>query len=593
MPHDPTLALPHPLTATPAFTGPTDTLVYAGAARPRPFLLVARGCSARGVETRAVEAVELGGRLLLETLFLAGTTCGNVLLAPAQARRELLTHAGSLIETLLVSADGLLAQWTRPAALPPEEIQIEFRLGGATWRADGPFLRADAADGVRLLQLIPAPSWSVQEERGQLIVTAVVAGCEGEGIRLLATAEVDTSGAEERLRRLTNARATQAEADLVALRTRLLAIHTDDLEIDDSVAWAQARLDTIAGAEVGLVHELAQGEPFPLDPESRRGWTALGSLASGSRMRPDLSATSPLGMLALARVAVWRGERLRGDMRAVLASDEGWTQTSPALTTAYRAALLTSADAVEPWEGKSSAEDLRARANALAVPVAHGSAGRRLPTLGPPRSAASDPIAAVLAAALELPGRAAWIPPTEDPPPGILRALTAWACLNDGPFERGFALFRQHLGDGFAHGVGLWSERGRFHDPAAAALVPLVLVQGLLGTRIEAYFGRLRLAPRLPQHWSRFAVEGLTIGNATVRMSYELAGGRHRFRFAQESGGVPVMLIFEPILAVPPSAQVWVDGTPADLVLRPAGDRMQASVQLPLAREREVAVGVS
>ena len=88
-------------------------------------------------------------------------------------------------------------------------------------------------------------------------------------------------------------------------------------------------------------------------------------------------------------------------------------------------------------------------------------------------------------------------------------------------------------------------------------------------------------------------MEGLTIGNATVRMCYELAGGRHRFRFAQESGGVPVMLIFEPILAVPPSAQVWVDGTPADLVLRPAGDRMQASVQLPLAREREVAVGVS
>ena len=595
MPHDPTLALPHPLMAAPAFTGPTDTLVYAGAARPRPFLLVARGCSARGVETRGVEAVELGGRLLLETLFLAGTTCGNVLLAPAQARREMLTHAGSLTETLLVSADGLLAQWTRPAALPPEKIQIEFRLDGATWHADGAFLRADAADGVRLLQLIPAPSWSVQEERGQLIVTAVVAGCEGEGIRLLATADADTSGAEEHLRRLTNARATQAEAELVALRTRRLAIHTDDLEIDDSVAWAQARLDTIAGAEGGLVHELAQGEPFPLDPESRRGWTALGSLASGSRIHPDLSATSPLGMLALALEAVWRGARLHGDMRAVLASNEGWTQRNPAMTTAYRAALLAAADAVEPWEGKSSAEDLRARANALAVPVpiARESAGRRLPTIGPPRSAASDPIAAVLAAALELPGRAAWIPPTEDPPPGILRALTAWACLNDGPFERGFALFRQHLGDGFARGVGLWSERGRFHDPAAAALVPLILVQGLLGTRKEAYFGRLHLAPRLPQHWSRFTVEGITIGNATVRMSYELAGERHRFRFTQESGGVPVMLIFEPILAVPPSAQIWVDGTPADLVLRPAGDRMQASVQLPLEREREVSIAAS
>ena len=88
-------------------------------------------------------------------------------------------------------------------------------------------------------------------------------------------------------------------------------------------------------------------------------------------------------------------------------------------------------------------------------------------------------------------------------------------------------------------------------------------------------------------------MEGITIGNATVRMSYELAGERHRFRFTQESGGVPVMLIFEPILAVPPSAQIWVDGTPADLVLRPAGDRMQASVQLPLEREREVSIAAS
>jgi hypothetical protein len=77
-----------------------------------------------------------------------------------------------------------------------------------------------------------------------------------------------------------------------------------------------------------------------------------------------------------------------------------------------------------------------------------------------------------------------------------------------------------------------------------------------------------------------------------VGMYYELVGGRHRFRFKQECGGVPVMLIFEPILAVPPSATIWVDGTPSDLVLHPAGDRMQASVQLPLESEREVSVGV-
>jgi len=592
MPRDPTLALPHPITAAPLLRGPTDTLVYAGVARPRPFLLTARGCRGRGTETQGVETVELGGRLLLRTLGIVGTTCGNVLLAPAQARRELLARAGAVLETLLVSPDGLLAQWARPAATPLESIQLTLRLPGSTWNADGPLLRADATDGVRLLQLLPSPSWSVEEERGQLIVTALVADREGEGVRLLATADADASGAGTRLRRLTTARAAQAEADLVALRTRRLAIHTGILEIDDSLAWAQARLDAVEGAEGGLVHDIAHGEPFPCDPESRRGWTALGSLASGSRVRPDLATAAPLGILALARAAAWRGERLDGDVRAAIASGKGWTQTSPAPATAYRAALLASADAMEPWEGKPYAEDLRGRADAVAASVARVSGGRRLPTLGHPRPPASDPIAALLAAALELPGRAAWNPPAEDPPPGILRALTAWACLNDGPFERGFALFRQHLGDGFAQGVGLWSERAHIHDPAAAALVPLVLVQGLLGTRIDAYFGRLRLAPRLPPHWSKFAVEGLTIGDATVRMSYEMIGGRHRFRFVQGRGGVPVMLIFEPILAVPPSAQVWVDGTPTNLVLRPVRDRMQASVQLPLECEREVSVGV-
>ncbi len=562
--------------------------MYAGVARPQPFLLAVLSCSAGGTETHGVKTVELGERLLLGTLGVVGTTCGNVLLAPAQARRELLAHTGSLLETLLVSPDGLLAQWARPAATPLGSIQLALRLPGATWNVDGPLLRADAADGVRLLQLLPTPSWSVEEEHGQLIVTALVTGKEGEGVRLLATADADVSGAGTRLRRLTNACAVQTEAGLVALRTRRLAIHTGVLEIDDSLAWAQARLDAVAGAAGSLVHESAHGEPFPCDPESRRGWTALGSLASGSRVLPGLTTAAPLGILALARAAAWHGERLDGDVRAALTSGKGWTQMSPALATVYRAALLASADAGEPWEGKPYAKDLRERAEA----VAQVSGGRYLPMLGHPRSPVSDPIALLLAAALQLPGRAAWNPPAEDPPPGILRALTAWACLNDGPFERGFSLFRQHLGDGFAHGVGLWPERARIHEPAAAALVPLVLVQGLLGTRIDAYFGRLCLAPRLPPHWSRFTVEGLTIGDATVRMSYEMTGGHHRFHFVQGRGSVPVMLIFEPILAVPPGAQVWVDGTPTNIALRRVRDRMQASVQLPLEREREVSVGV-
>src|SRR5689334_4946812 len=98
MPHDPSLELPGTLPPLADLPGPGDTLVHAGAARPRPFMLVSRASSARGVETRGVETVELDGRFLLGGLGVAGASCGNVLLAPAQSRRELVTRAGVLQE---------------------------------------------------------------------------------------------------------------------------------------------------------------------------------------------------------------------------------------------------------------------------------------------------------------------------------------------------------------------------------------------------------------------------------------------------------------------------------------------------------------
>jgi hypothetical protein len=177
----------------------------------------------------------------------------------------------------------------------------------------------------------------------------------------------------------------------------------------------------------------------------------------------------------------------------------------------------------------------------------------------------------------------------------VARGLTAWACLNDGALERGFALFRSHLADGFAQGVGLWPDGGRVHDAAAAALVPLVLAHGLLGLRADAHYGRLRLSPRLPEHWNRLTVTGIPIGDATVRMEYERAAAGHRFRLAQESGAMPVMLVLEPLLTVGADARARVDGSPAALdVSAPRADtggRAQVKVQLPLDRERELSLG--
>ena len=173
-----------------------------------------------------------------------------------------------------------------------------------------------------------------------------------------------------------------------------------------------------------------------------------------------------------------------------------------------------------------------------------------------------------------------------------MRALTALACLNDGMVERGFALLERHLADGFGGGAGLWPDQDRAHDPASAALVPFVLLEGLLGARADAHYGRLRLAPRFPEHWLRFTVRGIQIADATVAMTYERVGKDRRFRFDQNSGAVPVTLVFEPLLPVRSDVRAYVDGQPAKLDLRRSRDseRAQLRVQLPLDRQREVSV---
>ena len=591
---DPSLALPatpYPLAPLP---GPGDTLAYAGAARPRPFLLATGGCSLRGTETRGVDAAEHAGRLLLAGLAVRGAACGNVLLAPAQARRELLTASGSVVETLLVSAHGVLAEWlgSGPGRGTSELVLV---LPGISARAEGAFLRVDGADGVRLLQLTPAPEWRL-EARGREGVLRAVAALSGPGAaRLALTSGQDLARAEDALRHLTLMHPARAHAHLTELRARRLATRTGVPELDDGLAWAVARLEAALPPGGDRVHDLAAGEPFPLDPEARRGWTALGAVAAGAPVHSLPDVGSPLGVLARARLALRAGHRVRtADFSALVARTDP-RPADAARRTALRAALLEGADALEPWEGRAAADELRARAGTLtAAPAPLTGGAVRLPTVGaPPRL--EDAAAAALAAALELPGRGPYRAPDADPPRGVLRALSAWACLNEGQVERGFALYRTHLAEGLAHGAGLWPEGARVHDPAAAALVPLVLVHGLLGARADGHYGRLRLAPRLPGHWTRFEVGGLVVGDAMVRMVYAREAGRHRFRFVQESGAVPVMLVFEPLLSLAPTAPVRVDGEPAALDLRPGppevGGRVRAAVQLPLDRTRELLFG--
>ena len=118
---------------------------------------------------------------------------------------------------------------------------------------------------------------------------------------------------------------------------------------------------------------------------------------------------------------------------------------------------------------------------------------------------------------------------------------------------------------------------------------PATLLFGLLGARADAFFGRLRLAPRLPDAWRRASVGGIRMGEARVRLAYHVQGGRHTFRLEPTGGRVPVNLVFEPLLPVRDLGGAWVDGSRADVDRFRRGDRVGARLQIPLDAPREVA----
>ena len=598
---DPSVPIPGRALPVTTLAGPRGGLVYAGPARTRPFLLAAPGGSAHGTESRVIEAVAHQGRVLLASLSVSGFVPANVVLAPAQGRRELVGSLGTLIETLFVSGEGVIVQWTRPAALGGE-IEIVFNVPGGDPHAEGSFLRTEEAGAARLIQIAPAPSWRIgAANRGGMQRVKATVPLRDRGVVLAAASGSDWPSACQALLRLSRAGEARAEAALSECRTSRLAVQTGLREFDHGVAWAIARLEA---ADSHVAHTAVATQPFPADPEARRAWTALGALAAGTPGPPGVDPRTPLGALAQVRYGGWRGAPVSMLDLPQLADRTGDRVRNSTLRCARRGALLAAADTIEPWE-RACSQELRARATALADtgpasrpaagPSADSAPGKRLPTLDAERGTShgsKDVATATLAAALDLPDRPPYWALADEPRPGLMRALTALACLNDGIVERGFALLRSHLADGFTEGAGLWPDHERVHDPASAALVPLVLLEGLLGARADAHCGRLRLAPRFPKHWLRFKVRGIQIGDATVAMIYERVGGQQRFRFVQRSGRVPLILLFEPLLTVQSDVRAYVDGRPAQLELRPSRspERAQLRVQLSLHRQREVSV---
>ena len=620
---DEALPLPAPTAPPPALRGPGDTLVHAAAARRRPFVLATARVRVTGSETGGAASAVADGWPLLDGLGVEGATAAAVRLAPAEARRELAGAAGGLLETLLAAerVAGLVAEWRTDGPATPTPLTLRWRVPvrgsvGAwadddpeAWRCEGPLLGvhrrlAPRAPGHVLFQLTPAPEWEVVPVEGALEVRARLPLDAGGHATLLAVAAHHPEDAAAALAALAPVRAVEARAEgaAVELRRERLSLTTGVRDLDDALAWASARVRAAWGAEGfhGSDEAPPAAAPFADDAEADAAWTGLGALAAGDHALARLAAGGPLDhplrAVLLGRLVAWSGEPERLEERRddALRAAEGLDPAvlDPARAVAWRAALDGWLEAAECLGDPPWAAALRERRDALAAARPRAAGVVRLPMAGG-AGGHPDPGASFAAALLGGPEATAWAPPAGPPVTAVERGLRAWAAFATGRADEGSRLLREHLAAGFEDVAGAWraapGHAARDHA-ASAALAPAATLYGMLGGRAEAWYGRLRLAPRLPSHWTRLTVRCVRVGGARVELSYARGGDGHTFGIRQVGGRVPLTLVFEPEVPSGGPTRVFVDGAPADVGTEPVGDRVRVGLQLPLDREREVRV---
>jgi hypothetical protein len=601
---NPMTTLPHEL---PRLDGPDGPLARSGPARSVPFSLGGRRAAAWGSELRGLEEVRSGGWTLLSGLRSELGPASGVVVGPSSIRREAVGAGGSVLETVLVPPDlpGAVVQWARPRGSSDELLlRVEWSMGWAGAelhaheRVEGGVSitvksLAGAEPPMALALLQPRPSrLDVRTEPGGLRISAEVRSPADAPATLLLVGAPSAMEATRALRSLTGLRAQERRAEHVATEARAEQLSTDSAgPLDDALEWVKARLRTAVPAGSG--HRPRSGDDCGAD-ESDDAWLALGALAAGD---PEPAAlllargpASTLEWLAAARFAAWtgRGAALlahRGATEALGRRLSESTGGDPVAAVAVR-------EIADAWDSvdRTFAAKLR-----TAGAVAGERSGRQLPMAGRGESSAGEARARARLHALfdESP---TWYQEPDTPAGGVERALRAWALARAGDAELAWAALLAHAESGFEQGAGLW--RRRAGAPAAcadhapsAALLPAGLLFGLLGAAADAPVGRLRLAPRVPSSLHQLGVTGIRIGDARVRLEYRRSGSEHRFCVTQETGRIPVMLIFEPEVAGADLVEAWVDGAAAELDRSVRAGRSRVRVQLPLDAPRTLTLG--
>jgi hypothetical protein len=557
----------------PSLSGTQPALARA-AAGGGPFL--AEGRRARALGDEAGVALLIDGRELVVAGRSGRASTANTLVAPGLVRRERVGPAGAFIESVLAAPalPLLCVQW-EASALPMPELAltdelartVDARQGPDGTLPDGVIVAALEPGRLAALAVVPSSCRLVARRAGRTV--EVEAPADAGAVSLLAVAgtpaEVRAALAAAAHLRGHAVQAGAAPPDGLELRTGVP-------ELDDGLAWARAR----TAARAHSIARALELDPRP-DATLRRAALlhGLSTLVAGDvdgayALHRALPPSAVERALLAARIAA-----ITGDQSPALAAASALEAGVPDDDPMWRTALPMLGDALRYAASEEAIASLRRmrRAGPAGATPAPGGTGRRLPMAGggtapdPPRSDAGFRPRALLA------GDA---PPFPDDPDG------AWAT------------WRAHLAAGLDAGPGgpaTWDVP--FGRPAGrtthAAQIVLDLAHGLLGLAPDAPVGRIRMAPRFPEHVRSFELRGIAIGDGRLALTYERLDEVVRFTVEPEAGPVPPLLVLEPLVAGG-VARVRVDGAEAQLETRAANGRVVVPVQLAVDRIRTLEI---
>lgn len=516
-----------------------------------PFLVEGESIWVYGTASRPELHVGAGRRRIVTIKADGLGTAANLLLHPGMSRRDFATTGGTVVETALAipTLPLVVVQWDGQGDGRPPSIEVFIH--GAAGDVRSGDTEVSGPGGLEIRLVPTATDVHLDDGEGGTRVTLLPVA---EGHVSLVVGLGDADG------RRSAPMAAAGHARSHAVRAAAgpgegLLLHTGIAEVDDAVAWLRTRL-------AGQARRLA-GDTDPAVARS----VGLAASAIGDREASAKAVVSTEVGSATRALLAGRHASVFGETREARECAARWTRPgeeppSPSPLVALAATEL--ADALHMTGDAETVSKLRGLA-------------------------ASTPVLAPTGRSLPMAGRTASTSLTES---ATLRMLLAGdpASVTADP-DTAWAEWRRQLVDDSGRTVTLWDQEPPWtvRTGSVAADLMLALASGILGVRADAPAGRIRIAPRLPRHLTRFEATGIRVGRSVVTLRYTSTPEVSRFEIEPVEASVPPLLVFEPAVSGRPVG-VRVDGEVADLRSHESGTRTVIPVQLPLDATRIVEI---